>query len=409
MNKKLVILSMALLSFCGTTLTSCSSDDPIEGTVNQTGVLRVNLHGKDIKDVSEMHIEFLEINTGKKTKITMEDLTQDFEIAKGSYKITTDGKVVLNSSDIIQAGGSSSVDLIQDNQSISIELFIKSFSEDFIVEEVFFTGVTTLEGKAYVSGKYFKLTNNTDKTLSTAGLLICQSEFITTNNNHVTPEIKETDFSVKAILMIPQSSSKEVAPGDFIVIADMATNHKKDNIPAYDLSAADYEYPNLDNPALGDVDNPAVPNAQVIYSTLNFNMFLVHNRGSESYALARFPQDTSLQDWLAGYTYSYEYENAAGKVTTKTAKYIPNSWIIDGLNAAPIEGWEHNALGNSIDNGYTGVGVLNPDPNRYGKSVRRKVIGTMENGKNIYKDTNNSTEDFVRDAQPSLKNGIQHN
>lgn len=407
MNKKLLLFSFALFSL-STTFTSCSSDDSIENNKNQESILTVNLHGKEIKSIQEMDIRFLEINTGKETQIKMQKLSQEFKLPKGSYKIIADGKVILEGGEQMLAGANSSIDLINDTHAITIELFVKSFNEDFIIEEVFFTGVTTLEGKAYVSSKYFKLTNNTDKVLSTGGLLICQSEFITTNNNHVTPEVKESDFTVKAILMIPHENAKNVEPGDFIVIADMAANHKQPNIPAYDLSGADYEYPNLDNPKLGDVDNPNVPNAKVIYSTLNFNMFLMHNRGSESYALARFPQEITVESWLAGYTYTYEYTSATGKVTTKTAKTIPNTWIIDGINSSPIEGWEHNALGTSIDNGWTGVGVLSSDPNRYGKSARRKVIGTMENGRNLYKDTNNSTEDFHRDAEPSLKNGINH-
>lgn len=407
MNKKLLLFSFALFSL-STTFTSCSSDDSIENNKNQESILTVNLHGKEIKSIQEMDIRFLEINTGKETQIKMQNLSQEFKLPKGSYKIIADGKVILEGGEQMLAGANSSIDLINDTHTITIELFVKSFNEDFIIEEVFFTGVTTLEGKAYVSSKYFKLTNNTDKVLSTGGLLICQSEFITTNNNHVTPEVKESDFTVKAILMIPHENAKNVEPGDFIVIADMAANHKQPNIPAYDLSGADYEYPNLDNPKLGDVDNPNVPNAKVIYSTLNFNMFLMHNRGSESYALARFPQEITVESWLAGYTYTYEYTSATGKVTTKTAKTIPNTWIIDGINSSPIEGWEHNALGTSIDNGWTGVGVLSSDPNRYGKSARRKVIGTMENGRNLYKDTNNSTEDFHRDAEPSLKNGINH-
>lgn len=407
MNKKLLVFSFALFSL-STTFTSCSSDDSIVNNQNQESILTVNLHGKEIKSIHEMDIRFLETNTGKETQLKMQSLSQEFKLPKGSYKIIADGKVILGGGEEMQAGANISIDLINDTHNISIELFVKSFNEDFIIEEVFFTGVTTLEGKAYVSSKYFKLTNNTDKVLSTGGLLICQSEFITTNNNHVTPEIKESDFTVKAILMIPHENAKNIEPGDFIVIADMAANHKQPNIPAYDLSGADYEYPNLDNPKLGDVDNPSVPNAKVIYSTLNYNMFLMHNRGAESYALARFPQEITIQSWLAGYTYTYEYTNATGNITTKTAKTIPNAWIIDGINSSPIEGWEHNALGTSIDNGWTGVGVLSSDPNRFGKSARRKVIGTMENGRNLYKDTNNSTEDFHRDAEPSLKNGVNH-
>ena len=42
------------------------------------------------------------------------------------------------------------------------------------------------------------------------------------------------------------------------------------------------------------------------------------------------------------------------------------------------------------------------DKTRYGKSVRRKVL-SENNGKPIFKDTNNSTEDFEILTTPTLK------
>src|SRR5690606_23791130 len=156
---------------------------------------------------------------------------------------------------------------------------------------------------------------------------------------------------------------------------------------------ADYELPNLDSPALGQVDNQRVPDAVVIYSSLNFNMFLLHNRGLESYVIARFPQGETTETWLENYKYDYEYPTPT-KIMKKSAYRVPNAWILDGVNCAVEAIWEHNPLDASIDSGWTACGTINSDPARYGKTVRRKVIGTMENGKNLYKDSNNSTEDF---------------
>src|SRR5690606_19356695 len=183
---------------------------------------------------------------------------------------------------------------------------------------------------------------------------------------------------------------------------------KTANIPAHDLSKADYEFPNLDNPTLGQVDNPAVPDAKVIYTTMNYNMFFLNNRGLESYAIARFPQGVTVESWLTDYKYDYEYPNQAGNITKKSVYKIPNTWIIDGVNCAVDATWEHNALGSSIDSGFTGCGTTDSDVERFGKSVRRNVISRMENGKPIYKDTNNSTVDFTKYATPSLQNGIVH-
>lgn len=408
MKKSLISLCFALLSLTVVT-TACSSDDSnVENTKQQKSTLNLSFTGVDIESVSSLTIEFLETNSGAKGEKIITESKTSTVLDKGSYKISINGTVILKNGEKVEVGGNGAVDLVQEEQNAVIHLIIKAFSEDFIIEEVFFTGVKTLEGKNYNNGRYFKLTNNTDKVLKTGGLLICQSEFNTTLNHNVTPDIKSDAFAVQAVLMIPEAHSKDVQPGDFIVIADIAQNHNQPNIPAYDLSAADYEFPNLDNPHLGQVDNPAVPNAVVIYSKLNYNMFFLHNQGAESYAIARFPQGLSVENWIADYTYDYEYLNKAGNITKKKTLKVMNTWILDGVNSAITEKWIHNTLDASIDSGWTGCGKIESDYTRFGKTIRRKVVGKMENGKNLYKDTNNSTIDFTRDAEASLKNGIVH-
>lgn len=399
------------LAIAGLTLTtvSCNSDDTNSGIIdNVPSKLTLSFTGDNIAEVKAMTVVFKETNTGATTTKELTTAPYEIELKKGSYTATANGKIKLTTGEEIEAAGTVTFDLTQNTQNLSIKLNIKIFSEDFIIEEVFFTGVQTTEGKNYNSGRYFKLTNNTNKVLNTAGLLVMKSEFTPSLKHIVSPEIREQAFSVSGVLMIPANLGKEVQPGDFIVIADMAMNHKTANIPAFDLSKADYEFPNLDNPSLGQVDNPAVPDAKVIYTTMNFNMFFLNNRGLESYAIARFPQGESVDTWLANYKYDYEYPNQAGTITKKSAYKIPNEWIIDGVNCAVAATWLHNPLGSAIDNSYTSCGTIDSDPERFGKTVRRKVIGTMENGKPMYKDTNNSDVDFVKTSASSLANGIVH-
>lgn len=408
MKKRFITLCFAALSLSIVAVSCSSKDDGIEQQSNQEGSLQLSVTGLDIKSMVNLTVEAVEINTGTVVNQEITKLTETIALRKGAYRITINGKVVLANDEEVAVGGTGTIDITSDVHQLGINLVIKSFSEDFIIEEIFVTGVRTLEGKQYTGGRYFKLTNNTDKVLKTGGLLICQADLLNTVSRILTPDIKSEAFAVKAVLMIPENVSKDVQPGDFIVIADMAQNHRKDNIPAFDLSNADYEYPNLENSKLGQVDNPAVPDAVVIYSSLNYNMFFLHDRGAESFALARFPQGIDKDIWIRDYTYEYTYPNSAGNISTVKSYKILNSWIIDGVNSAATEKWAQNALDASIDSGWTGVGTIDSDPSRYGKSIRRKVVGKIENGKNLYKDTNNSTDDFVRDSKPSLENGIVH-
>lgn len=408
MKKRVLLLSLVAAMATGFTVTSCSSDDDFGVTTKQNGKLTLNFTGEGITAYKGIDVEIIELNTGNVIKETLKanETTFTFDIPYGSYKITANGMVIMNNEET-RAAGVGQTDLSSSSQSLTIPLFAKKFHEDFIIEEVFFTGVRTPDNKNYNSSRYFKITNNTNKVLYADQLIIAQSEFLTTDDKNPTPYNPNLSFAVKGVMVLPGSGTQyPVQPGDFIVIADNAINHKQNTSTAYDLSNADFEFPST-NPALGQVDNPAVPNADVIYSQTNFSMFLMHNRGFESYAIARFPTGEDRNTFLQKFKYDYTYVNSAGVVKAESAYAIPNSWIIDAENNSVPTKFVHTLTSASIDSGWTSVGATDSDANRYGKSVRRKVSG-QQNGKNIYVDTNNSTNDFTKDAVPSLKDGIVH-
>ena len=408
MKKRVILLSLVAAMATGFTVTSCSSDDDFGVTAKQNGVLTLNFTGENITEYTNLEVEILEINTGAIIKETLKkENAHSFEVAYGSYKITVNGVVIANNEEV-RAAGTGQTDVTSAVKNLTIPLFVKKFHEDFIIEEVFFTGVKTSDNKNYNSSRYFKITNNTNKILFADQLIIAQSEFLTTDDKNPTPYNKNLSFPVKGVMVLPGNGNQyPVQPGDFIVIADNAINHKQNTSTAYDLHNADFEFPST-NPALGQVDNPSVPNADIIYSQTNFDMFLMHNRGFESYVIARFPTGEDKITFLQKFKYDYSYQNSAGIITPRSAYAIPNSWIIDAENNSVPTKFIHTLTAPGIDSGWTSVGATDSDANRFGKSVRRKTAGTMTNGKNLYMDTNNSTNDFTKDAVPSLKDGIQH-
>lgn len=408
MKKRVILLSLVAAMATGFTVTSCSSDDDFGVTAKQNGVLTLNFTGENITEYTNLEVEIMEINTKTIIKETLKkENAHSFEVAYGSYKITVNG-VVIASNEEVRAAGTGQTDVTSAVKNLTIPLFVKKFHEDLIIEEVFFTGVKTSDNKNYNSSRYFKITNNTNKILFADQLIIGQSEFLTTDDKNPTPYNKNLSFPVKGVMVLPGNGNQyPVQPGDFIVIADNAINHKQNTSTAYDLHNADFEFPST-NPALGQVDNPSVPNAEVIYTQMTFNMFFLHNRGFESYVIARFPTGENKDSFLQKFKYDYSYQNSAGSITSKSVYAIPNSWIVDAQNNSVPTKFIHTLTAPGIDSGWTSVGATDNDANRYGKSVRRKTAGTMTNGKNLYMDTNNSTNDFTKDAVPSLKDGIQH-
>jgi hypothetical protein len=407
--KKNIIL-FGLLALTSTfTITSCADDDSFGVEQSQNSILTLSFSGDNIKEYKNLTVEIREVNTGIiVTKVIENSNAYSLELPKGSYKILVNGQVVTREDETLEAAGNAVKDIVTNVENLSIKLYPKQFSNDFIIEEVFYSGNPTPEGKAYNSGRYFKLVNNTENTIYADKLIIAVSDLTAHSTNVFSPYNNNEYLPVRAVMVLPGSGTEyPVSPGDFIVVADNAINHSTINPNAYNLSNADFEYPNT-NPSLGNVDQANVPNANVIFTTYNYNMFYLFNYSADGFAIARFPEGESSETFIANYKYDYQQTTSTGTTSTKSTYKIPNSWIIDGVNNGYADKLIQLVLGSSIDAGYSTVGTSSSNTDRYGKSIRRVVIGQSADGKNVYKDTNNSSNDFIKSAEPSLKNGIVH-
>ena len=280
-------------------------------------------------------------------------------------------------------------------------------SGSFVLEEVFFTGCLLEDGNsndAMDGDQYFKITNNTDKLLYADGLFFCKSSEHSQNGGFsywLIDDDLSAQILVKDMFQIPGGGEDvPVLPGHSILVAFAAQDFQTENGSGLNLSGADFEI--YDGEEL-DTDNPDVPNiVPFLKSSASFSY--LHTRGFESYAIVKFPADVTEESFLANNAFSgtrsFWMDGAAiaeGKDYPEGSYVIPNAWVVDGINCGVEEEYGNPAFNASIDGGYTGCGKVDKDPDRYGKSVIRK----SENGKLV--DTNNSTNDFTRDATPSLK------
>lgn len=400
MKKRFLVIGICAALAFSSVIVSCSSDDDFATQVAQKSVLTVTLAGDNIATYKTIEIEIMETNSGAITKQTLENASAySFELPYGSYKITANGTVITKDNEEVQVGATAQQDITTGVANLSLPLYIKQFNNDFIIEEVFFAGVKTNEGKNYNNSRYFKITNNTDGVLYADRLMIGMSEFFTTVARAVTPSIVEQAFPISAVMIVPGTGKEHpVQPGSFIVVADNAINHTASN--GFDLTKADFEFPST-NPSLGQVDNPSVPNMEIAYTQMTYNMIFLYTTSQQGYVLARLPEGQTATTFLAENKYDYSYTTSAGTVRNVSAYKIPNTWIVDALNTSRENDFLQILTAPSLDAGWTTA-----SPGYNGKTVRRKVLGLMSNGKNLYKDTNNSTLDFVRNSEPSLKDGI---
>ncbi|MCP1996506.1 DUF4876 domain-containing protein [Flavobacterium sp. HSC-61S13] len=386
---------------------SCSSDDSATGDTNNTMVTFqfTAPQGVEVIAYSELQVQLKELNTGfEKTDLLTKTNQWQGSIPQGTYQVAVEGKITYNlDGKVLEAAVSafSSSEVVTGLQTDkNLNLVLKSTHTDLTVEEIFFTGTMTPEGKQYIGDRYFKIYNNTDKVLYADGLLIAESAFLTVEKQIYTPDIMSQAVAVGAIIMLPGTGNQyAVEPGKSIVIAEDAINHKEYNINSIDLRKADFEIYQQD---ADDVDNPEVANVIEAYSR-----FTIHNRGFKSYVIARLPAGMTLSTYLAANKYEYTYDLVFGGETypmDNEAMAIPNEWIIDAVNLSIPSDFQWIVTSPALDMGWSYCGKVDKDKTRYGKSVRRKTITTNVAGHRILKDTNNSTLDFEAEAKASLIN-----
>ena len=393
--KQLLALALTLVLF-----NSCKNDDDVINSVVATRNLTLQLQKPDnVTDIQygTITLTLTELNRNEKVERVFTNLSQNeltLPLLMGSYEVHIAATVTYTINGETVAGEMSAfvnkVDLLN-NSSFPISLSIKAKGNDFIIEEIFFAGTATPEGKQYFGDQYIKLYNPTDRVLYADGLVLADSEFLTVTKRDYTPNVMAEAFTAGSMVQIPGTGTQyPVQPGKSIVIAEQGINHKENNPNSIDLSKADFE--NFYPPKVKDVDGVGVTN--------NINLhgiFIFNNRGNRSYVIARFPEGTTTTTLQ----YDYEYK-VATKLMQRQALKIPNNWIVDAVNLSTKTGFEWIVTSSSLDSGWAYVANDEKDTSRYGKSVRRKVL-SEKNGKTVFKDTNNSTEDFEILTTPTLK------
>ncbi len=392
---------ISLMIFAG-----CNKDNSSEEGANKASLTLRFTTPETIKitELSNVVVTLTELNTLTKKQVTLTDkYVVDLDISKGSYEISVDGNVKYVIDNQTFEGGLSAfvskIDFVENVNTHTIALALKSFSKDFLIEEIFVAGTISPERKQYLGDAYIKLHNNTDKTLYADGLIIAQSKFQTVDKQNYSPNIMNEAFTVDAMIQIPGSGKQyPVEPYKSIVIAVDGINHLEYNINSMDLSKANFEIKDINDDE--DPDNPSVTNVNAFYERM-----VINNQGINSFAIIRLPQEVSKETYLANYRYTFEWNLVFEGVTypmSEDAYKIPNAWIVDAVNLSTPADFQWIVTDSSLDNGWTYCSEHQGDESRYGKAVCRKVLQEID-GKILLQDTNNSSNDFQARVKPSLR------
>ncbi len=406
-----------MAAVAATVLFSACSDDDANGIVTtpttKYGIVLDMPIDVNAPKLTKATATFTNVNT--KEMFTTESFTalgqqytDTLELPQGTYNVVVEGNIsytIGTETDTASIATTTPVKATRENLTVdaatpSLTLALNTWNaqEGLIITEIFFRGTLTPEGKQYSDDQYFKIGNNSDSTLYLDGLAIVESAFMTVDKQDYTPDLMNQAMTADAVYCFPGSGKDyPIEPGQEVVVALNAVNHKELNSKSIDLSTADFEfYDESQNPSFTDTDNPNVPNL-VNWYDYSLSYFTLHNRGFKSYALARPTVDvnTFMTDYKYTYTWVFSFGEYVFDMDDEGFK-IPNSWIVDAVNLSIPSDYQWIVTSPSLDAGWTHCGSVDHDEARYNKAVVRK----KENGKWV--DTNNSTNDFEADAQPTL-------
>lgn len=350
-------------------------------------------------EITEGKASFFEINTGTTFDVDLAG-GAPIHLPTGLYNIDARATVTYPFDDLsvekhLRAALSSVT--VNAPTTVALDWFLTSEGSTLIFSEMYHTGSLNAAGTGGLYDHFFRIYNNTDEVLYADGLGIAESSFTNTKTNAfeiLTPaNDRNVNFTAQAIWVIPGSGTDvPIKPGESILIVDQAIDWSAQVEGALDLSHADFEWWD-DNPR--DTDNPDVPNLEKWYS-YSLTIWLTNNQCTKSYALVRFPEGMTSEQYLANYRGSFEFISAIGTYMTNEKSYlIPNEWIIDGVNLSNKEAWSYGALSPQIDISYSSISDIDKDPNRFGWKFVRRVASTAADGRRIFLDTNDSATDFI--------------
>jgi len=393
MNK---VLSNLFFCFClGIALSGC--DDPLTSSVNAAATsVEVIVEMPALPDAAEVADRLYTFTNVSSGKVSSFSPASEILLTPGLYDVSFSARVFSPGvpATTLRANASN-VTVTGTSATVRLKAYNNLETDDLIIAEIFFAGTLQSSGNQYYGDDYVKLYNNTDHVIYADGITLFESKFLTTQKFNYTPDIMSEAMTVQALYTVPgKGTDYPVLPGEYLLLADTGIDHRVANPNSFDLSGADFEWYDVSTkPGSLDIDGP-VRNLDKWYCyTLSF--WVLHNRGFRAFGIARIPvdRDAYLKDYM--YTYEYDQITNVGTFPMKQSAYrLPNEWIVDVVNTSVASNYIWQVCAPGLDCGWTHCGTIDHDKTRYFHSVRRKLLYVTDDGRAVFKDTNNSSADF---------------
>jgi hypothetical protein len=397
MKRQIIILLLSLL-IAGCNIYELPSTYNFLVTVNYPNNIN---KGAPIKN---RDILIRELQTGREyTKKTDTTGVVTFNVRGGNYSIiisfeekheiningyTTEKTLLFN-------GAINSAAVLNNESQFSIQTEYSILNEGFVIKELYTSGCRIPEGRLYSAAKFVEIYNNSNHILFSDGLCfgVVYHKRTYTPNIWVDSEGKMLPrIPIWSYVAIVPGTGKEhpIQPGESFIIALSAINHKDDpnGTPnSIDLSGATWE---MQTGESRYVDNPLVPNILMykISKALYSKTIAISPRGQIS-IIFKLPTNNLNSIFLDPNNYMIEPGGS------ENCFMVPFGWVIDGVENVELHNSVFKSLPNRID-----IGYIQHRGSGERVSIKRKVKEVI-NGRTIYQDTNNSTNDFLTNQNPT--------
>jgi hypothetical protein len=296
-------------------------------------------------------------------------------------------------------GNSENLSINATNLSLEVSLVAVALKGGLVFKEIYYSGSRTPALAGYYSDQFHEIYNNSDQIIYLDGLCIGTLEPLGTT---ASVWIK-TDGSPRDSLPITfhtwiwpgTGTTYPLAPRTSIVLAQDGINHTSDPAgnPSSPVNLAGAQWETYVSTSGKDTDSPGVPNLICIYTTTTAMFDWLSGVGGAGIVLFRLPTGIDYQTFVNN---PANFKKKPGSAAATQYLMVDKSWVIDGVEevgADPAK--QFKRLPTTID-----AGKVSCSSSYNSKSIRRKVDKII-NGKVVYKDTNNSTDDFLGDLTPT--------
>ena len=388
----LTILPLVAVLFLG----ACTSDDDGDGAKVYTLTVNVTIpETYTWDDVTSYNVVAVNRLTGVGVQgIKLADGIYTILVEPGEYNV----KALFETNEINLSAQKAEVSVY--NPVVTIQMSAEESLTSALVIKEFYTAMCkhSETNKNYMFDQFYEIYNNSAKVQYLDNCLLANTEVAANtktvfwgDNDEVNKEVAVKSY---VAAWVGDGTTYPLEPGQSVVVAFQAQDHintgETPNTNTIDLSKADYEI-NISDFQDEYVANPDVPDLTIVAKpgtqTLKFGLIPAFGAG------LILAQVDDVEAYVADQANWKTKPEGTDQEPYLMIKYKDIQDAINIVNNAETN--RRVVLPATVD-----AGMIWNSANYNGMGFTRKVDYTV-NGRAVYKDTNNSSEDFEAEAKPT--------